>query len=303
MNPFELVKAVLDRTVEKIAERQEVERKVVLSQMKKHLLAMSNAYFSGKQPLIAYGDPLLRAGYLFSHAAVNSHLFSEALYAAYEGSTSLIERTNAGQLSVCAFGGGPGTELIGLASLFSGFEYEKDEEQIEIEFRLIDRVNEWSESFSALKKKINESLTAKYGKKKNWPFSIETSFLTFNITQTKSYNNYIDIFESDIFVMNYMISEVIDGAADLEAVIKKVASKSKKGAVFLVIDRNQEEVLQRSEQILKGAGLKVSKPHITESKLTDAKWSEKHHLNEYIEFMDRRPRRTWSAFWQIGTKS
>lgn len=302
MNPFELVQSVLDKTVEKSATKQGVPKATILAQIKKHLEAMSGAYFSGEQPLIAYGDPLLRAGYLFSHAAVNSHLFKEAFYDAYGGSEYLIEQVADGQLSVCAFGGGPGTELIGLATLFSEFDYEDDEEQIEIDFKLIDRVNEWSESFHALRKKINDSLKAKYGSKKKWPFSIHTTFLTFNASQTKNYNNYDDIFDSDVFIMNYVISEIVDGAADFEAVLKEIAARSKQGAVFLVIDRDQDEVRKRAQGILKKAGLKTTEPKPTSGELSTKKWAERHHLDEYIEFMDRRPRRKWKAFWQVGTK-
>lgn len=303
INRFELIKAVLDDAVEKIARKRGITEDAALELMKKHLQAMSNAYFSGKQPLIAYEDPLLRAGYLFQHAVVNSHLCAEALRAALDVADELVDRIGEGSLSVCAFGGGPGTELMALASIFSELEADDSEEQIDIEFRLIDRVNEWSESLEMLKKKTKKELERKYGKKKNWPFNLETSFMNFDITKVKNYHNLVNIFESDIFIMNYVISEVIDDADELAKVIKLVASKSPQGAVFLVIDRNEEQVQERAQALLEDAGLQLLAAEESEGQLSNAEWAQRQALDDYIEFMDRRPRRKWKAFWQIAIKS
>ena len=69
--------------------------------------------YRSQNPQIDYRDPLCRLGYLYRHAAANATAFERGL----NNSNLLANFSDAGKqdLNVCAVGGGPGTELLGLA--------------------------------------------------------------------------------------------------------------------------------------------------------------------------------------------
>jgi hypothetical protein len=127
------------------------------------------------------------------------------------------------------------------------------------------------------------------------------------MTKVEQFGNLIDMFGQDLFVMNYVVSEVLGDPQKLQAVVTKMAESAPKGAVFLIIDREQNGVIDRAQNILGGAGLNPRPIQQSRGYLDgDEQTSD---LEPYVSMVGRRPRATWGnrtatrgAFWLYGRK-
>src|SRR5271157_4954131 len=116
MNYFETIKAALDASFSGICEHLRLSHEEACQTIKKHLATMSQEWFSGKTPNIFYGDPLCRFAYLFCYVGANANLCEVAIRNSpdlCDFLDSTLEKNE--ELRVCAFGGGPGTELLALS--------------------------------------------------------------------------------------------------------------------------------------------------------------------------------------------
>ena len=121
MNYFKTIKAALDASFAGICEHLGVSREAACETIKQHLATMSEEWFSGETPNIVYSDPLCRFAYLFCHVGANANLCEVAIRDSpdlCEFIDSTLEKTE--ELRVCAFGGGPGTELLALSKFLLG---------------------------------------------------------------------------------------------------------------------------------------------------------------------------------------
>lgn len=116
MNYFAIVLGALDTLVDGICRHRNLQRPVAMQMAAAHLQTMRDEWFSGDTPNIAYEDPLCRFAYLYCHTAVNANLCEFCIRDTEDVSEHINETLDAnGELRVCAFGGGPGTELLALA--------------------------------------------------------------------------------------------------------------------------------------------------------------------------------------------
>ena len=121
MNYFEIVKSALDALLTGICVHKGLNPEQALAMVGQHLETMSKEWFSGDTPNIAYGDPLCRFAYLYSHTAVNANLCEDCIRSLDGIGEQVLGRLNeTGELRVCAFGGGPGTELLALSKFLCG---------------------------------------------------------------------------------------------------------------------------------------------------------------------------------------
>jgi hypothetical protein len=83
---------------------------------------------------------------MFRHAPVQADLFHQVLIEAGRRSRPFGRKLFKDEVSMVVFGGGPGTELLGLAKYYlTASEESALDEQIEVRINVIDRVGEWSE--------------------------------------------------------------------------------------------------------------------------------------------------------------
>src|SRR6476660_2388009 len=106
---------------------------------------MSDEWFSGQAPNIAYEDPLCRWAYTYAHVPVNANLFERVIEQCASSREAFRAELHEEEISVLVFGGGPGTELLGLAKYFSKQAEEKgdDHSQVEVDIDIVDRVPAW----------------------------------------------------------------------------------------------------------------------------------------------------------------
>jgi hypothetical protein len=303
MRYFQIVKSALDALLAGICAHKGLSGVQALKMVEGHLRTMSKEWFSGEAPNIAYGDPLCRFAYLYSHTAVNANLCEVAVRSLPAVGPHILDRLNTiGELRVCAFGGGPGTELLALSKFLTG---KKGLGQLqphgEVNFTLLDYVPEWAESWNALEAAIKRDFLTTFGHKRDWPFSISKSFQPFDMTKVEQYANLVQLFEHDLYVMNYVLSEIFSDHPSFAALFNQMAARAPSGAQFVIIDRKQDHIVAWARELMAGAGL-VESGYLETSTNMDYD-EQKAVLDDYQKYITLHPRITWNgAFCISGTK-
>lgn len=300
MNYFEVIKAALDTLVDGICRHRSLSRAEAMRMAKAHLQTMSNEWFSGEKPNIAYGDPLCRFAYLYCHTAVNANLCEVSIRESRLVIDLIEQRLDgAGELKVCAFGGGPGTELLALSKHLCGTRRNKP--QGDINFTLLDIVPEWAESWNALESNIKECLRTEFGDRRNWPFTISKTFQPYDMTRVERYANFCQLFRHDLYVLNYVLSEIFTDHDAFANLVTRMAQEAPSGSAFLIVDRDQPQVVDWARQLLGSAGL--TEGHFSRANSNMDYDERRTTLMEYENQINYRPRLTWrGAFWIIGVK-
>jgi hypothetical protein len=115
---FEATRRILSLSLETIAKARKLNRSQALKKAGDYLATMSEQWYAGEAPQIAYEDPLCRWAYVFAHVPANANLFEEVIEICASGNKEFREALNGDEASLLVFGGGPGTELLGLAKYF-----------------------------------------------------------------------------------------------------------------------------------------------------------------------------------------
>jgi hypothetical protein len=305
MNYFATIRSALDASLPGICHHYRISPADALQYVRRHLQTMNVQWFSGDAPNIAYHDPLCRFSYLYCHTAVNANLCEVAIRRSPDLVAFITDKmNNQQQLRVCAFGGGPGTELLALAKHLTRTRPQGP--LASLAFTLLDRVPEWSESWNALEAQIIADFRARGLHIAQWPFTISKTFVPYDMTLIGNYANMPSLFQQDLYLMNYVVSEIIGGQANFQAVLSTAANSSPAGSKFLIVDRDQNEVQADAIRLLQTAGLTVGQVVATSANMDGDEQAAV--LAPYSGPIGWQPRRQWGgdgrrgAFWVIGTK-
>lgn len=104
---FEATKSILSLPLEAIAKSRKIKRAQALKQATKHLSVMTEQWFAGEVPQIAYDDPLCRWAYVYAHVPAHANLFENVLQICAQGRAGFRKMLTGEELSVLVFGGGP----------------------------------------------------------------------------------------------------------------------------------------------------------------------------------------------------
>ena len=304
MTFFSTVKAALDSLIAGICAHRGVSRDVALQMAGTHLKNMSVEWRSGRTPTIAYGDPLCRFAYLYCHTPANANICDLFIRSDPATAAFIVERLNrAEELRVCAFGGGPGTELLALTK-FLRRAHGKDAITAhgEVVFTLLDNVPEWVESWGALETAIKADFARDYGVRRAWPFTISKSFQPFDMTHVEQYANLNQLLIQDLYILNYVVSEILGENAPLQGLINLMVDHAPMGGRFVIIDRDQDGISDRAETLLRNAGLTLTPIQKSTTNMDgDEQMAD---LGDYLNSIGWSPRVKWNgAFCVIGTKS
>lgn len=289
---FAIARAAFDSQIQHLCECHSITRDGAYPLVRGHLRTMSAEWRSGEAPLIEYNDPYCRAAYVYAHSPANANLCLGVLRKLVRANA--LVRDN--RLRMVAFGGGPGTELMALAKLFS--EQEGNIDQVDVEVEIIDYTNEWSESVNAIKRAVRDRYTEQFGRKSAWPMVMETNFSRLDFLKTASFASVPSLFRCDVLVLNYVLSELKDKAPKLIAVLKDVFSQAVQPRAILVIDRRDEATKTTASQLMRA--LKVAHSGLVD---IEGRIDSNESLSEYgnlIELIDSRPRMKSQAFWCYG---
>lgn len=206
-------------------------------------------------------------------------------------------------IDICAFGGGPGTEMLGLAKRIEKIWRDGSlENQLVLDFLLLDQVTEWLDSWRAIRRQIEERFSKNLGKDpRTWPLSIRGDHSGINILDTTNFGNLVTIFEQDIYMLSYIISEIFLDLDILKCFTTKIATNAPIGSKFLFIDRKEEQWKNAIRDIAGQADIILSDFHDVDSSLSLDE--QKTDLGEIYSCVSRNPRTTCRAFWVVGTKN
>lgn len=231
---IELVKRVMEDAIELHVRTSGRSRDAVLKEINAHIDSTSSQHWTN-EPEIEYDDPLCRLGYLYIHAAANATLFERVLAESDELS-AILKQTAQNTLNVCALGGGPGTELLGLSKYFLRRPHRLPPRKIT--FTVIDKVSEWADTWSQLADAAEEQFRASMSQKGIERPNIAHMFLPLDVLDPLSYKNFtVHLSKADIIVFNYLFSENKTNLTQAQQAIEQLAKIASEDCVFVVIDR------------------------------------------------------------------
>jgi hypothetical protein len=193
---FETLKSVLGQAIPNYCRRRGITRDEADRLIVQHIQNTSEQH-SVLEPGINYSEPLCRLGYLYVHAGVNATLFEQTVSYSRRLSQFVCGCSGVG-MSVCAVGGGPGTELLGLTKylLLQGCS------PSDIRFTVLDSVPYWSETWVQLSEASQLLLRNRF----NCNTVIHREFQPMDVVSADSYRSYGWLFERvNIFVYNYLL--------------------------------------------------------------------------------------------------
>lgn len=239
---IELVRRVVEEAIKSYAHGNGQTIPDVLAEIREHIDKTAREH-RRDEPDIDYDDPLCRLGYLYRHAPANATLFEQVL----QGSDELRDKlrdADKGVLHVCSVGGGPGTELLGLAkhllqrSLFARLLRRPWHLPRKIIFTVLDNVPHWAETWQQLAEAVEAEIRASLAGEKVEAPTIAPTFLPMDVLDPASYKQYAFQFsKADIVVFNYLFSENKTRLDEARDSVKHLASACPRGCVFVVIDR------------------------------------------------------------------
>ena len=230
----ELVRRVIEEAIQLHVATSQKPLDEVLQEISAHIEVTSREHQSD-EPDIHYDDPLCRLGYLYMHAAANATLFERVILGSHDLRLK-ISNASQGVLNICSMGGGPGTELLGLAKYL--LNQPKLIPPRKISFTVVDNVPAWADTWTQLAEATEEELRSSVNQNGLQLPTVAPMFLPYDILNLSSYPNHTVQFNKlDIVVFNYIFSEnktKLDQA--LEA-LRELAKVTGNECVFVVIDR------------------------------------------------------------------
>lgn len=296
MQYFETIRLVLDRTLSVVCRRRNLCPDTARELLVSHLKTMSQEWYSGGQPQIDYEDPFCRLAYLYCHVAANANLFEVSIRRTPELREYVKQKLSLDGLRVCGLGGGPGTELLGLAKYVSRIP--ETGNILSADFTVFDKVQEWADSWSALQQVVTTSRCV--GNRSCPRLVVSRNFCCLDITQLDRFANIDILLQHDLYVLNYVVSEQIQNLAGLSEVVAHMIRCAPVEAKFVVIDRHQSEVLASARALLDGHGVAVE-DEVPSCAYMDFD-EQRAQLEPYCTLVGRSPRVKWDAFWLIASK-
>lgn len=301
---FKIIGDVIEPIVEHIVVSQGISRKEACSNIQKYLQIIRSEYYKKSQPNIPYSDPLCRIAYLYWTVPINASLVEFVFQRDPDLEEYLDEiQSKNNKITLCAFGGGPGTELLGLAKRIEKRKWEGSlNQQLWLNYRILDKINEWQDSWTAISHQIESTLEKPFGSNRNnWPFILQGNHSMIDITNLENFGKWGNLFGQDIHILSYIVSEVFDDAEDLQKFIIKMAEYAPEGSKFVFIERAEDRWKNKIKETADLAGLSLSGFIRKQNGRIDSE-EEKTDLGRIYSELQWDPRLTYEAFWVVGTK-
>jgi Putative SAM-dependent methyltransferase len=302
---FKLLQSVLAKRMEYVRTHEKLTQKQVLHLILDEAENNHEQWFSNDVPNLNYHLPACRLAYLYIVAAANATTFKWIL----KNNTDLNQHVlgiakNKQQLNVCAFGAGPGTELMAFAKFFSEA---KLEHSVQVEFQLLDIEQGWQDSWYGIRDAIKDHFRAEYGNNCSaWPMIPSGNFTCQDVKDTKGMENLGDIWSHDVFVINFVLSELFNDEPGFRAFISAVTNRAPQGSRFVFIERRGSRWEKQMANCAKEAGLHLS-PFKERSGGMDS-GDDADLLGDVYQQLSsvpekgKNPRNSWNVVYSIGVK-
>jgi len=254
---FDMLRTVLAKRMEYVAKHEaktpEQVRQLILDEAERN----SEQWRSNNIPNLNYHLTECRLAYLYIVAAANATTFKWILSNDQDLRDHVVNTATANrQLHVCAFGAGPGTELMAFAKFF---EEKKLGFPVQVEFQLLDIVQSWQDSWYGIRDAIKDNYKSTYGPSfASWPMIPSGNFTRQDVKDTAGMENLGDIWSHDIFVINFLLSEIFTDNSGFRSFISEVARRAPVGSRFVFIERRGGMWERRMTNCAREAGLRLS---------------------------------------------
>ncbi len=300
INYFQITADVINSNIQCLADQRRVSCDAIYPEVVHHLKENSKQWASNTDPDIHYENPLCRIAYLYGIAPVNANLI-EYIFRTDAELNSYVEQlqTQHGKVDICVFGGGPGTELLGLTKWIVnrdvGYSFW-------LNYLLLDRVAEWVDSWQGMSRQIDTRFINNFGNNRStWPIVSNGNFLPIDFTNLSNYANLGNVFGQNLYIISYVISEIFSDFSDFENLLKHILDTAPQNAKFLFIDRKGNRWKNEIVKIVNNLGLSLSKFKDTQGSMD--RDEQKTDLGQIYTDVRRDPRVTWDAFWVVATKA
>ena len=294
---FQVIQPVLSQTCDVICRLYDIPREEAFRRAESFVKENSVQWRSASTT-IDYENPFCRLPYLYMNVAVHANLVEKAIQQFPDLAESIREKIETGEeFRICALGGGPGSELIGVSNFIA--QTPGRDKPAYVDFMLVDRIQPWDESWHALKRGLDASYRAAYGfDRGHWPSIVSRSFLALDVTNVEEFANYPTRFNDvDLFICCYLVSEIKSDTSQFSAVVDWLVHKSKPNSYWLFIDRDEKVVREAidtvvgSNSALQGLGISHERGKL-EDDLTD--------LGEWYINIEPLPRQRWLAYFSLA---
>lgn len=301
---FELLGAVLKKRMEYVGHHDglapEAVRQLILDEAERN----HQEWYSDNVPDLNYHLQACRLAYLYIVAAANAATFKWILknnVDLYRYVIAIAKQKR--QLNVCAFGAGPGTELMAFAQFFSE---EGLGHPVQVEFQLIDNEQAWHDSWHGIRDSIKSHFGRVYTPDvSNWPMIPSGNFTCQDVKNTAGMANLGDIWSHDVFVINFLLSEIFDDDPGFRSFISAVTKRAPQGSRFVFIERRGGRWERRMANCAREAGLRLS--DFKEEKGALPPDDSPALLGDVYEQLStaangKCPRKGWNIVYSIGVK-
>lgn len=299
MTHFEVVRRVMDEHFAAILQSAGGDESVAYARIKAAICTLSDSYRTGQGR--NYGDLLQRFGYLLRQTAVNANLCETLLCRRSSIRTyvhQLVE--NCGIVSVCAIGGGPGTELMAIVKWLSREYLSMElESPVFVDFSLADVCTEWEDCQELVVNSLRTVLDEEHDG--NTPITIQMNAIRHDLTTGQWLTPPTLPAQHDIYIMNYAISELPQYRREVAATLASVVESAPIGSRFLIIDRNENSIARYAAWAAEQAGLSSITTTKTEETVNSDEQSDL--LQRYIQATGEWPRLRWRAFCVYAVKA
>lgn len=298
---FEVLGPVIDREITFVANRLNISVAEVYQLIIDEAENNQTEWYSNRVPDLNYKSPECRLAYLYIVAAANASTFQHVLESNEDLRNYVLQISQERhEIRVCAFGAGPGTELLALAKFF---EKQQLGHSVSADFQLLDKVEEWSSSWYGIRDQVNETFRDLYGPNRaTWPMIPSGNFLACDVTALDRFPYLGNVWNQDVYVVNFLLSEIFNDDPGLRAFISQVAKFAPAGARFIFIERRGYMWQQRMMNIATESELELSGFVESSSPVLIGETPES--LGAIYDAIqeNRKPRLSWNVVYSVGIK-
>ena len=299
---FKSIGNVLDQSVSGWKQKTGLPLDSLVPQVKEAIQRISCEYFSGSRPEIPFDDLVYRSAYLYEYAPANA-LAVEAVLIDDDKNQRLITSllTSKQRISLCCLGGGPGSEIIGVAK----WVVRQQLETTQLEVLVTDKYPQWKDQWESVRDTLNTNLLADGAvSAERPPLVVSRGFAEVDVINPASARLPVLRRGFDLYVVSYVVSHIYtpEDLSRFCQFMRSVIDSASKGSKFLFIDRHEPDWKTSVATILNYPGMDISDLVPLFSKDPGDSREEKTDLGVLHEHLDIDPRLGWDIFWMVGTK-
>lgn len=278
MNCFQIIKSILDEEYNQIL-GDEVEKD---EQIKAELQALTKKYAQLSEVNdLSYRDPITRFAYIYRYVTSHANLVC-TLFETNEKLRSIFDNKDNEKVKVACIGGAPGSDFMGIIKYMM-----RNKKSPNVKFQICDREKAWQDSWDGVEDKFKHE------------FSISTSYLTFDVTDSDDWSINSKYFQSDLFTMIYFMSEIVTLREKANEYFINLFNKAKSGSLFLFVDNNDPEFYDWFDELAETHNIEIIKSQ--EERITVPSEEEKLDLGKYLDKFNS-PKLTARVAYRIGQK-